>query len=75
MPDTWKQARAKLAHLSKTLNRDDPRLAALRRDIRAGRLEEYVESVLAEAPPLTDEQRTKLAELLRPVRTAGNGAA
>lgn len=28
----------------------------------------YVASILANAPPLTDEQRTKLAELLRPVR-------
>lgn len=70
MSDSWKQARAKLANLSRTADRDDPRLADLRRDIRAGRLEEYVKSVLAEAPPLTDEQRTRLAELLRPAREA-----
>jgi hypothetical protein len=30
----------------------------------------YVDRVLAEAPPLTDEQRVRLAELLRPVRRA-----
>lgn len=29
---------------------------------------EYVELILAEAPPLTDEQRVRLCELLRPVR-------
>jgi len=32
--------------------------------------QEYVDRVLSEAPPLTDEQRTRPAELLRPVRLA-----
>jgi hypothetical protein len=32
------------------------------------RIDAYVERVVAEAPPLTEDQRTKLAELLRPVR-------
>ena len=31
-------------------------------------LERWLESILAKAPPLTDEQRVRLAELLRPVR-------
>jgi hypothetical protein len=31
-------------------------------------IDDYVEKVLAEAPRLTDEQRTLLAELLKPVR-------
>jgi excisionase family DNA binding protein len=31
-------------------------------------IESYVAEVLAEAPPLTDEQRCRLAELLRPAR-------
>jgi excisionase family DNA binding protein len=35
----------------------------------------WVERTLATAPPLTDEQRTKLAELLRPVRKAGGARA
>lgn len=30
--------------------------------------EAYVDSILEQAPPLTGEQRTKLAELLKPVR-------
>jgi len=30
----------------------------------------YIEKVLAEAPPLTDEQCNRLAELLRPARRA-----
>lgn len=38
--------------------------------------DEYVARILAEAPPLTDRQRTALAELLRPVRlTAAEWAA
>jgi len=31
---------------------------------------EWVRRVVAAAPPLTDEQRTQLAELLRPARAA-----
>lgn len=48
---------------------DDPhRVAEARRDLAAAKIADYVERVLADAPPLTDEQRTRLAELLRPVR-------
>lgn len=32
------------------------------------RVAAYVEKVLAHAPPLSDEQRDRLAELLRPAR-------
>jgi hypothetical protein len=38
-------------------------------------VDRWVERTLATAPPLTDEQRTKLAELLRPVRKAGGARA
>lgn len=31
-------------------------------------VDEWVKRILAQAPPLTEEQRTRLAELLRPVR-------
>lgn len=34
-------------------------------------VDQWVDRVLATAPPLTDEQRTRLAELLRPVRQTG----
>jgi excisionase family DNA binding protein len=34
----------------------------------------WVDRMLATAPPLTDEQRTRLAELLRPVRKAAGAA-
>jgi hypothetical protein len=61
---TWKQDRGRLARKSKDLPAKHPDLIALRRDIRAKRLAEYIEKVLATAPPLTDDQRTRLAELL-----------
>lgn len=37
--------------------------------INEAALDAYVARVIAKAPPLTDEQRTRLAELLRPVQT------
>lgn len=37
------------------------------------RIEDYVTTILAAAPPLTGEQRDRLAELLKPVRVNGGG--
>jgi hypothetical protein len=45
-----------------------------RRDLAEAKIADYIERVLAEAPPLTDEQRAKLAELLRPAREAVTAA-
>ena len=36
-----------------------------KRDVNAAKLTGYIDRILAEAKPLTDEQRTRLAELLR----------
>jgi hypothetical protein len=68
---TWKQKRGKLARLSQSLPSDAPVLCELRGELKAQRLEEHIAGVLAAAPPLTDEQRGRLAELLRPVRHGG----
>lgn len=38
--------------------------AELRRELAAAKLAEYVARVVAEAPPLTDEQKTRIASLL-----------
>lgn len=38
----------------------------LRRDLRAAGLEAHISRVVAEAPPLTDVQRSRLAALLAP---------
>jgi hypothetical protein len=37
----------------------------LRRDMRAAQLAEYISRVVAEAPPLTEDQRNRIAALLR----------
>jgi hypothetical protein len=42
--------------------------------INQERLDAYVARVVAMAPPLTDEQRTRLAELLRPVQIVASPA-
>lgn len=47
---------------------DDPRLPELRRDLRAAELEEHIRRLVDQAPPLTSEQRARLAALLRPTR-------
>ena len=65
-----RRAAAKAGGLARTGNQE--RITAARRDLAAARLAEYIEQVVAEAPPLSDAQRTRLAALLRP---AGSDAA
>lgn len=48
-----------------------PNADEARRDYAARRVEDYISRTLAEAPPLTDDQVSRLAGLLR----AGQGAA
>lgn len=71
MAETWQAKRARIARLSKDLPPDHPDLQRLRTELRTQRTAEYIEKVIAAWPPLTDEQRTKLAELLKPVRIGG----
>jgi hypothetical protein len=53
---------------------DDPRYEEARRDMHAQLIHEHVTKLLAKAPPLGPEQRTKLAELLKPVRRQAEAA-
>lgn len=46
----------------------DPELIDARRRLSAAKIQSFIEKQLRQAPPLTDEQRGRLAELLRPVR-------
>lgn len=71
---SWRTERARIAGMSSRPNRppDDPDLIEARRNLRALRLEEHVQKVLAEAPPLSEEQRNHIAALLR---VGGGGAA
>ena len=47
---------------------DDGCRVEARRDLNAAKLLAYIEKTLATAPPLRDDQRAKLAELLKPAR-------
>lgn len=61
--------RGRVAALSRSRQPDDPELVEARRDLAVLSLEEHIRRVVAEAPPLTDEQRDRIAALLR----AGGG--
>ena len=64
--------RARIAALSRAREAGNPdrdtQMAAARRGLAEAKIADYIERVLDAAPPLTDEQRTRLAELLKPVR-------
>lgn len=65
---TWTSERARVASLSRSRSTDDPELIEARRNLKAERLADYVARVVAEAPPLTDAQRDRIAALLRPTK-------
>ena len=67
---TWMQKRGKLARLSRDPPPDHPEIVALRTELKLDRAQEYLAKLIADNP-LTDEQRTRLAELLKPVRIGG----
>lgn len=62
---SWTAERARVASLSRSRPADDPDLINARRNLRCERLAAYIERVVDEAPPLTDDQRSRLAGLLR----------
>ena len=68
---TWQNKRARIARLSKDLPNDHPDLVSLRQELRTQRTQQYIQKVLDGWPPLTDQQRTTLAEILKPVRVGG----
>ena len=63
---SWTSERAKIASLSRSRKADDPELLTARRNLKAAKLEEYVARVISTAPPLTDEQASRIASMLRP---------
>lgn len=67
---SWTHERAKVAALSRSVAAgerppDDPELIEARRNLCALRLEEHVRKVVAKAPPLTPDQRDRIAAILR----------
>ena len=65
---SWMHKRGKLARLSRDLPADHPDIVALRTELKLDRAAEYLTDLLSGTPPLSDEQRTRLAELLKPVQ-------
>lgn len=57
--------RARIASLTRSRKPDDPELVAARRDFKTARLEDYIAQTVDSWPPLTAEQRDRLALLLK----------
>jgi hypothetical protein len=51
-----------------------PQARKTREELQAEKTAVFIQRLLNEAPPLTDEQRAKLAELLKPARDAVTAA-
>lgn len=66
-PETLSVA-GQVAALSYRLDAGDPRLLEARRRLTELQLESHIRKAVDAAPPLSDEQRTRLAELLAPLR-------
>lgn len=60
-----KSQRGRVAALSRSRAADDPEYCAARRDLAATSIAEYAKKVVAKAPPLTAEQRDRIAAILR----------
>ena len=57
--------RARVAALSRSRTDDDPELIDARRTLAADRLAAYIQQTVDAAPPLSSDQRDRLALLLR----------
>ena len=62
----WTRERARLAALHRHRTPDDPQITQARRDLAAERLAEHVRAVVDTFPPLSAEQRDRIAALLCP---------
>ena len=59
-------ARNRLNVLARHRGPDHPSLDDARRDLRAAKAAAYIRALVDSAPPLTEEQRARLASLLAP---------
>ena len=62
---SWTHERARIASLSRSRQIDDPDLVEARLNLRVERLADQIRKTVDTAPPLTTEQRDRLATLLR----------
>jgi len=64
MSSTAQSLKGRLARASRDHAPDSPEILDLRRELTAAKIAQYVEKVVASAPPLTADQRARLAALL-----------
>jgi len=57
--------RARVSALSRCPAPDDPELVGERRSLAEARIAEFIGQTLTKYPPLSDQQRARLAELLK----------
>jgi hypothetical protein len=68
---SWTHHRARVAGLKRDRPDDDPKVVEAVRDLKAERLADHIKKIIDTAPPLTNEQRSVLAALLRPTGDGG----
>jgi hypothetical protein len=75
MPISPEVAYLRARHANAKLRGDETVAAECKRDLAAQRIEEFIKRTVDAAPPLTSEQRTRLAGILRgtPSTSAGGG--
>lgn len=66
--------RAKAAALTRSRDPNDPEFLDARRQLAAAVLERHVAKVVALAPPLTEEQKSRISTLLWGVGDGGDAA-
>ncbi|GAB3603282.1 hypothetical protein GCM10027586_06210 [Kineococcus gypseus] len=71
MPARSQEMRSRIAKTAAVSRWSPAEAATARRDLRALRAEEYISALVAQAPPLTAEQRDRLVLLLRPANDRG----
>ena len=70
-----RRQRAKLGRATREHGPKSPEAANARRDFNAARIEDHIRALVADAPPLTVEQRTRIVRLLKAGRpNAGSRA-
>lgn len=69
-----KSGRGRVAALTRSRPADDPELVEARRDLAAEVIAQHVAKVVAKAPPLTPEQRDRIAAILRSTDPIGGAA-
>lgn len=63
--------RGRVAALSRTRSKDDPELIEARRQLAAETIAQYAQRVAAAAPPLSPEQKARIAAALAPRNGGG----